>query len=308
MLINVFERVPGHGEDAALGVGNWAIAVFDGLGGLGARPVGDNGETEAQIASRCARNCLRDFLSSHEEALAEEFGRCTCIEDVLLSAMRVRHEMSEAFDRTFAERQAETGAVLLPTNCAAALKVQTVDGTYIVCLWAGDARVYLLDRDGLAQLSNDDNDTGADALEDLRSAAPASQTSRLGADVSHNGGVHLALNLVRIEEPAVVLACSDGVYSMFKSPMHFELMLWRWLGLEPTNALPLMDDLWFKCAQDDCSLSALSPDVEQQTWQISAKTRAAELYGSYIDGRSKSDIDALWETYKPVYERHAGRC
>lgn len=89
MLINVFERVPGHGEDTALNVGDWAAAVFDGLGGLESRPVGAHGETEAHLASRCARDCLRDLMASREEALHEEFARCTCEADVLQSAMRL---------------------------------------------------------------------------------------------------------------------------------------------------------------------------------------------------------------------------
>ena len=91
MLINVFERVPGHGEDAALCVGGWAAAVFDGLGGLGGRPVGQDGETEARLAARCARDCLRAELASREGRLKGEFSRCSSETDVLLSAMRLRH-------------------------------------------------------------------------------------------------------------------------------------------------------------------------------------------------------------------------
>lgn len=322
MLINVFERVPGHGEDAALNVGGWAAAVFDGLGGLGSRPVGTQGETEARLASQCARNCLRDLMAAHEEALHEEFARCACEADVLQAAMRLRHQTQSALDDALVSLGQQASADLLPTNCAAVLRLATAAGPYALCLWAGDARVYLLDRAGLAQLSCDDNGTGVDALEDLRGAAPVPQTARLGLDVTRAGGTHLALNVVGVSEASALLTCSDGVYAPYRTPMHFELMLWRWLALEPQAALPLMDDFWQRRAQDDCSLSAVGPSSSAaDTWIAAARSRTAELYATYIrdfpayptdgsDGDREAYgqiIDELWETYKPSYERFMAR-
>lgn len=316
MLINVFERVPGHGEDAALCVGGWAAAVFDGLGGLGGRPVGQDGETEARLAARCARDCLRAELASREGRLKGEFSRCSSETDVLLSAMRLRHELEVALDAAFLELGEKVAARTLPTNCAAVLRASTAQGTYAICLWAGDARAYLLDRAGLAQLTRDDNATGADALEDLRGAAPAAQTARLGLDVTCGGGIRLGLNVVDVCGPARLFTCSDGVYAPYRSPMHFELMLWRWLGLEPSAALPLMDGFWERRAQDDCSLAAIEVPEEPRgkgggestddnggenisgngngtesssadetaspSWARVARERAAELYAGYV--------------------------
>lgn len=313
MLINVFERVPGHGEDAALCVGDWAAAVFDGLGGLGGRPAGQTRKTEARLAALRARDCLRAELASRASRIKAEFSRCSGEADVLLSAMRLRHELEVALDAAFLELGEKVAARTLPTNCAAVLRASTAEGAYAVCLWAGDARAYLLDRSGLAQLTRDDNATGADALEDLRGAAPAPQTARLGLDVTCGGGTRLGLNVVEVAGPATLLTCSDGVYSPYRSPMHFELMLWRWLGLEPDAALPLMDGFWERHAQDDCSLVAIevagelgSEDTSVRgssaepssanknagsntekkappSWAEVARERAAELYAGYIN-------------------------
>ena len=344
MLINVFERVPGHGEDAALCVGDWAAAVFDGLGGLGGRPAGQTRETEARLAARCARDCLRTELASREGRLKAEFSRCFGEADVLLSAMRLRHELEVALDAALLELGEKVAARTLPTNCAAVLRASTAGGAYAVCLWAGDARAYLLDHAGLAQLTRDDNATGADALEDLRGAAPAAQTARLGLDATCGDGTRLGLNVVEVTGPAELLACSDGVYSPYRSPMHFELMLWRWLGLEPEAALPLMDGFWERHAQDDCSLVAIEVarepggedgrtdggggttggEIACPAWAEVARRRAAELYAGYIRGFPEAPgahadeaaregyrqtVDALWASYKPSYERllpHAG--
>lgn len=325
MLINVFERVPGHGEDAALCVGGWAAAVFDGLGGLGGRPVGQDGETEARLAARCARDCLRAELASREGRLKGEFSRCSSETDVLLSAMRLRHELEVALGAAFLGLGEKVAARTLPTNCAAVLRASTAQGTYAICLWAGDARAYLLDRAGLAQLTRDDNATGADALEDLRGAAPAAQTARLGLDVTCGGGIRLGLNVVDVCGPARLFTCSDGVYAPYRSPMHFELMLWRWLGLEPGAALPLMDGFWERRAQDDCSLAAIEVPEEPDgggnaspSWTEVARERVAELYAGYVRGfpappGAHADeaaregygraVDALWASYKPSYER-----
>ena len=320
MLINVFERVPGHGEDDALCVGGWAAAVFDGLGGLGGRPLRNSRDTEARAAARRARDCLRDAISSQENRLKAGFSHCAGAADVLLNAMRLRHELEVALDAAFLELGEKTGARTLPTNCACVLRASASEGEYAICLWAGDARAYLLDRNGLAQLTRDDNATGADAFEDLRGAAPAAQTARLGLDMADGPGTHLGLNVVEIGGPAVLLACSDGVYSPYRSPMHLELMLWRWLGLEPDAALPLMDDFWDRRAQDDCSLVAIDVPAEQggNTWTFTARERVAELYARYIrdfppapgghaDAKTRAAyeqaLSELWAAYKPGYER-----
>ena len=340
-FVKVFERVPGRGEDAAL-CASWrsglagdpnascvCAGVFDGLGGLGARSVATPAgpRSEAYVASRCARDALGAYAMRCGEALRASFGSCSSDGDVRAAVFEARARLETCLDDALVRLHDSAGGVLLPTNAALALGVRERGRDCVVALWAGDARCYLLDADeGLHQLSSDDNGTGADALDDLRGAAPAAQTSRLGYDVATSGGTRLSAVTVELGAPAVVLCCTDGAYSAgIRSPMHLELLLWRWVlaaaspdGLGP-GAFGLMDAYWDTHAQDDCSLAGFAAGAVDDAWRERAQERMREVYAGYIapfpaapgPGADASRIEAygravdeLWARYKPGYVRY----
>ncbi len=338
-FVKVFERVPGHGEDAAVCV-EWSAGavdepsaacacagVFDGLGGLGARPVDIPAGlcSEARAASHCARDALGLHVARVGEHLRERFASCTSDTGVLAAAQEARRGIEAAFDATFVQLHDRVGGALLPTNAALALRAPACGRDVLVALWAGDARCYLLDpAEGLHQLSVDDNGTGADALADLRGAAPAAQTRRLGYDVASGPGTRLSMRVVELGAPALAVCCTDGAYAAgIRSPMHLELLLWRWAladagpaGLGP-QAFALMDAHWAARAQDDCSVAGFAAGGElDAAWRDRGRRRMNDVYARYIapfpapPGRHARPeahdaygraVDALWGQYKPGY-------
>lgn len=345
-FVKVFERVPGRGEDAAACI-EWSAGpagdpggacacagVFDGLGGLGARPVETPSgvRSEAYVASRCARDALCAEVARAGGLLQRAFAACASDGEVCAAADGVRRRLEAAFDAAFVRRQALSGGVLLPTNAACAFRLRARGRDHVVALWAGDARCYLLDPDrGLHQLTSDDNGTGADALADLRGAAPAAQTRRLGYDVARGAGTRLSLAVVELGMPAVALCCTDGAYSAgIRTPMHFELLLWRWIlsdeapaGFGP-RSFALMDDFWGARAQDDCSVAGFSAGLSagafDDGWRRRARVRMQGLYQCYVMRFPVSPMrggpgpatreeqermfDELWKEYRPEYERY----
>ena len=318
--------------------------VFDGLGGLGARVLAtlDGPLTEARIASRAAADALAAFVRDEGLSLRFAFADCADEQDVLAVAEELRRRLEQAFDVAFTQLHDRLGGTLLPTNAAVVLRVAACSGRHFaLCLWAGDARCYLLEpSEGLHQLSRDDNGSDLDALADLRSGAPSPQTRRLGWDVTSAGGTRLNLSVVELGAPALLFACSDGVYEAgVRSPMHFELLLWRWVleGVAPDADSPapafaadsatrgivranaLVDRHWERCAQDDCSLAGVFSSTADAAWRARADTRMHDVYQRYVcafpappgpgapgEGRVRAGaaINALWDDYCPSYERY----
>ncbi len=218
--VTVFhEMKPDQGEDSycrCFCENAGLIGVFDGCGGLGAtrhREYAD--KTEAYMASRICSGAFFDafqaLFSPSELVAADSFLALAAqnCERVLAScvpqpgsAPRVLGNMVKAF----------------PTTAAAAL-IQRVDKGYeIDAIWAGDSRVYLLNGEGLAQLTLDDS-TAPDPMDSIY------EDGILRNILCVDKPPKLRGNRVVVKEPFLVFTATDGCFGYFSTPMEFEGIL-----------------------------------------------------------------------------------
>ncbi len=172
-------------------------------------------------------------------------------------------------------------------------------------IWAGDSRVYLLDKNGLAQLSRDDL-LSRDAFSNL--SDDGAMTNVLAAD----GDFVLHHKVMEIYEPAIVFAASDGIFGYIQSPMEFEYILLDTI-LQSSGISELKENLkqvFGEYAADDYTFACMSFFCEtyKNTLKMIQK-RHAFLKKKYMvpieDGAREDDeqLLELWEEYKGNYER-----
>lgn len=103
-----------------------------------------------------------------------------------------------------------TGSYLLPTTLVVALTNETEKEVEVVYLWAGDSRGYVLDKDGLAQ-NTDDHEKGETMYNLISLTKPFKLETR-----------YLSFN-----KPCILFNATDGVYkcACFASPLDLEYLL-----------------------------------------------------------------------------------
>lgn len=304
MLLTEKGVTPTGGEDSfvrALGADSALVGVFDGCGGLGSRTYNDyDSRTGAYMASRTASGAVydwyqalkeepfptrEDLLRTLRERLDTGFG---IVSSHGSSALRVRGSMVRDF----------------PTTAAIALaEDRGREGVYVHVIWAGDSRVYLLDTEGLAQLTEDDLE-GEDALSNL------SHDSALTNVLSSDGAYTLHYKCVLVNRPTVIFAATDGVFGYIHSPMEFEYMMLRVLSEAETPGLfeERMKMLLAEVAGDDFALAMMSfffgsYDVLRRAFDNRIRHLEAHYVRPLRDERTAERMHALWQEYRGAYER-----
>lgn len=276
------------------------VSVFDGCGGLGARKYDSfMGHTGAYIASRAASGAVRDWYQKHADEQIQN-GK------MLVNAMY--EYINEAFSvcGTYAvDRLKISGSMVrkFPTTMAMAYAVQSQGGIKLHVLWAGDSRVYLLDEDGLAQLTLDDTDE-RDAFVNLTSDSPMTNV------LSGDGNYRINYKTVFLNKPALVFAATDGCFGYIPSPMEFEYEILSCLMEEktPRGFWNSLEKTLAEYAGDDLALGYMSfgfGDFKNMKRLLGARLRdLTDLYISEIqEANSDSCREALWGKYRPGYER-----
>ena len=291
--------IPGQGEDSACCVSDESaamIGVFDGCGGLGARVYpGFRDHTGAYLASRLLSGAAHDwFFMPGRDARAPA------------EALRGAFTAAYAAARPFAGGQSMLrGSMVrdLPSTAAIAYARPGQGGVELHVVWAGDSRVYLIDRMGLAQLTADDVD-GTDALSGITGDGALTNV------VSSDGSYTLHSRVLLLREPTMVLAATDGCFAYLRTPMEFENLLLSHLtrAQNPKDFRRRLNDAFAAIAGDDYSLGIMSfhfHDFSSQ--QRFFSQRAQSLYDYYVQPLEQSADAALrqklWAAYRPAYER-----
>lgn len=215
------EKKKGRGEDApptaVLHInGRGMLAVYDGAGGAGARPVGrtvdDQEMSGAFLASRVARFALEDWFVT--TLPKRQMTDRSDLHDAILNGLR---------DTGVPPGSKISGTMVrhLPTTLAG-IEYELV-GRYInvVARWAGDSRAYVLDSaDGLQAITRDDTHD-SDALVLLTNDEP--MTNLISADRPFEINEYRLTD--RIYAPAVLVCATDGFYNYVQTPAHFEHVL-----------------------------------------------------------------------------------
>lgn len=296
-------------EDAGM------LAVFDGCGGLGARRhpcYTDN--TEAYMASRL---CAGAFYDSFQHLFPEV---TSTQQDAELSdqvpakyAEAVRNfckEVLHACKPPESDISSIRGSMVktLPTTAAAVLVQpgKQKNELLIDALWAGDSRVYLLDANGLAQLTIDDASI-SDPMENLYEDGILSNVLCQGRPpkLRHSG--------ITASSPALVFAATDGCFGYFSTPMEFEGILLRTM-LDSTCIAEWeqrLRDCIGSVAGDDFTLMLAAYGFSGfDDMRNLFKPRLDMLYLNYLNQISQlelTDIQSrrvLWSTYRSGYFRY----
>lgn len=292
------------GEDSFFCAGSEAsalVSVCDGCGGLGARKYESlQGHSGAYIASRTVsgaicdwyqKNCKRswkdpkELVASVDACIRKAYAVC---EPYGVEKMRIMGSMVRKF----------------PTTLALAYAEADKEGIVVHLLWAGDSRVYLLDRNGLAQLTKDDTDV-EDAYENLLS--DGAMTNVLSSD----GKYGLNYRTLYLTEPCLIFAATDGCFGYIPSPMEFEYTVLKTLteSKTPVEFKVLLQETFAHYAEDDFTFGMMSffyGSFKQTGKQL--QVRLTELEKEYIqilDADGDDEVTKkLWDIYKPGYERY----
>lgn len=294
------EKIQNNGEDAYLfSINKTAalIGVFDGCGGSGAKRYTKlSRKTGAYIASRIVSGSVKAW-----------FGRsCSANNGFQTNTLQEEIKSNLQFCNTLAEEDSKILSPMVkvfPTTAAFAVCSPLNNQIIVDYFWAGDSRVYVLDSDGLAQLSVDDLSV-PDAMENLYDDGIMTNVISLSKEfVLHHGQIAL-------KEPAIVFAATDGCFAYLPTPMDFEYLLIDHLLSSAsvsefesrfTNTLALI-------AGDDFTLSGIA--IGYGSFSELKKSLAQEgnlLYSQYISRLQESERDEktnLWEIYKEKYLRY----
>lgn len=204
-----------------LGLKNFILGVFDGLGGAGSKKYfqGDKLISGASIASRLTKETIDILLENKQIYFYTEMELVAYLKkrfaEELKNKSRLKHEGESKLKSTLLKDFPTTIALLNIWG-------DTNNNRYwkALAVWAGDSRCFMLSpHDGLQQLSKDDLNVDLDELQNLREDSPISNCI--------NGSKSFFLNFVSLDisSPRIFLCASDGCFGYLKTPMHFEYLL-----------------------------------------------------------------------------------
>lgn len=299
------EKIPGKGEDSfLLSVNEKAglAGVFDGCGGSGAKVYRNLGEkTGAYIASRVLSDAVCGWFDisweenedryriSGEELKRAIDTRLSCLKEKCGTGTMLKGSMTKEF----------------PSTLAAAVVQPLGKGLEADFLWSGDSRVYILNGQGLRQISVDDLPV-TDAMENLRQDAGMNNV----VSASHPYRIHI--RQLKLNEPCVVFAATDGCFGYLKTPMEFEkLLLGTLLSAESIvqwqNAL---DEQFKSVAGDDYTMSVLCVGYgSYRRLRESCEKRYRYLEKNYplYPDIPEEELYRQWSLYRRDYEMYQER-
>lgn len=300
------EMIPGKGEDCEchsftdeMGL----VGAFDGCGGSGGRThAWYSRKTEAYMASRLVAGAFYDCFRYWAENMdnPEQFAR-----DILWPTAVQQLKNHQPPEDPTAIRIGGSMIRCLPSTAAVALLRQDSNAVEVTALWAGDSRVYLLDENGLAQLTVDDA-TVQDPMENVYEDGIL--TNVFCADRP----VEFRCNTLLCKPPFVIFSATDGCYGYLSSPMEFELLLLGTL-LNSSCAAQWEQSLSQSIegvAGDDHTISMAALGYDSfQALQKSLAPRYDYVWANFVAPVQDVPMDvreprfALWEQYRPNYFR-----
>ena len=296
----------------ALGEDNWCcgfcedtgmIAVFDGCGGSGARKHPDYaGHSEAFMASRIGAGVLYRCMQQNFPCKTEAklFAK-----DII--APSLSNWMKANAPKVDPNKPRVKGMRILPTTMAAALiQPGCGESLHVSPIWAGDSRVYILDANGLSQLTVDDSNQ-PDPMEGLYD--DGTLTNLISADRD----VKLNCCSFEIKPPFMVIAATDGCFGYVSTPMEFEGMILHTM-LESANVAQWEDNLRKLIASfagDDHTLCLVSFSYGSfENIQQSFAPRYDELRKKYLKTvwelpwEDRDTRRRLWADYRINYMKY----
>jgi len=290
------EQISNGGEDSVAFSANEnaaMCAVFDGCGGAGGQHYPElSDKSGAFIAARAASAAALEWFHG-------------------VSGGRLEESLTEflSFCKKYASDTGITlkGDLLLdfPSTCAMATCRPEKDGLRLSYRWAGDSRGYLLDKNGLAQMTRDDSTAETDGY---NLTGDGRLTNVISLTESRPWVMH-RFDLTRNRAFAAITA-TDGCFSYMRSPMDFEYLLLDTLlaSDSPKDWERRLFEEIGRYAQDDYTLCAMVFGYgEFENLKNAMKPRhkfMAENYISKLENANADQIAALWNSYKQDYIKY----
>ena len=296
------EMIPGKGEDSychSFREDAGLLAVFDGCGGAGARAHDFySGRTEAYMASRL---CAGAFYDTFRSCQAGVIPTAQQLADAALQRLRAYTPPQEAGSFAIQGSMVRT----LPTTAAAAVISRDEQGLLVTVAWAGDSRVYLLDDQGLAQLTEDDTSV-PDPMENVYEDGILRNVFCADRDVK------LRSATVRPQLPFALFCATDGCFGYVSTPMEFEGMLLQALLSAESPAQweqDLVQRIGAVAGDDHCLCLASFGYGSFEALQQRMRPRFAWLQQYFLEPVSKLPLEdrisrfGLWQQYREPYFR-----
>lgn len=253
------ERKENHGEDAPPLTTDYAVGVCDGMGGAGAIKCTVNG-LERAGAYFASREVSQIFAKFAEENNASIFASLDANESLDKYGQMLHDKIQQGLNEFVTNNGIDfkikgTFFKLLPTTLAGAVYRENRDNVDAVVFWVGDSRVYGLDPVvGLLQLSRDDLEGDADAMENLMDDA------RMDNCISLTEEFKVHMNVVKLNKPTILFAATDGCFGYLPSPIHFEDLFYNAMnyvkGRDFDGMSQRLLEVFKMTASDDCTVSA----------------------------------------------------
>ena len=304
-LVAEGEAVENHGEDSYFvrtsDSGLFFMGVFDGCGGLGGRRyTGLNKRTGAWIGSQAAAYAA--------DAFVKRGGFDFTLERAKLLQRYIGKKLSDYKNKLEVSVGVQVGGKLkksLPTTvCMAAARQDDSDINLCEFLWAGDSRGYILDDEGLCQMTTDDIDSNEDdAFRNLREDGVLTNVAHGDGDfVLHSGTRY-------VSRPSVLICATDGCFAYFLSPMDFEfVVLDTIISADSTEEwLELLGKRIKEVTGDDyaITISCLGfGSFDEMKNYFSARRDQVETLIKMQENASEEQLKILWDQYKPTYYRY----
>lgn len=190
-----------YAENATLAV------VCDGMGGNA------GGDKASRIAAECFTESIVVFLSSFEKKDNKIIPRGENIKKALETALRMANKA------VYAESKSDPGLSGMGTTLVAAL---FLDGV-LYSVNVGDSRLYMIDKDGITQLTHDHSyvqflvDLGKISPEEARSNAHKNIITRaVGTEAEIEPDI--TAHDVKTDDGRYFLLCTDGLTNMVEEP------------------------------------------------------------------------------------------
>ncbi len=279
--------------------GSVLICVADGLGGYSQ---GFDGKAGGYIASRATLRavvdyfcCSAGFADDNPAALTNHiYKELRNLAERKLPPSRVRGSL---------------GRHKLATTLAAIVFDDSPNLSMhkIRCYWIGDSRVYFFGGQGLHQLTRDDNVTESDAFDAAFESPPMSQF--LAASMEREWRIHQEDFL--IDCPGVLIICTDGCSTDWKSPWAFELALQQALEQSASWAewLDAFKFLLDSVRSDDASMAIYPLGIGKFAQFKNLRKRHQATNVAVMAKRAEQELEAreIWtQIYQPVYESAPG--
>lgn len=302
------EMVEDHGEDNfyfKYSDYSAVLCVLDGCGGLGSRTYESCGnKTGAYLASRTVSGAVHDWYQ-------DKYKKKWKSDRELVESLMAYIQKAYAVVGDCAKSSIKiSGSMVrdLPTTMAMAFACVRGDSVAVHVIWAGDSRIYLLDNEGMHQLTRDDVKS-QDALSNL------SDDGALTNVLSSDGNYRLHHKVITIKKPSLIIGATDGCFGYLPSPMNFEYEILKALTdsesiSEFKNSLKeFFDDV----AGDDYTFACMGFEYDCfEDLRKSYVKRREFMEKEFINSlKSQPENDELilklWQKYRNGYERYLVR-